>query len=122
MKTILAQGTEKSTAAHGPTATSLTPTEESGDAWLQPVPSVNVVGKAASEEENKDPRKTLQEFVEKFQHKANPTPTVAPKLRVKHFTVEISVTPKRPPASPPGLGTQEFPVISPKVPLRQEEK
>ena len=117
---------EKSTAAQESTANSLTPTGKPGDACLQAVPGANVVGKAADvkpgsrvsgpcsggskaeagEEESKDPRKLLQEFLEKFQHKANPMPTVAPKLRATYFTLETPpATPKSPLASPPGLGT-----------------
>ena len=41
----------------------------------------------------------------------------------QHFTVG---TPEesnaKTPASPPGLGTREYPVLSPTVPLRHEEK
>ena len=116
MKTSLAQVTEKSMKAHDQPTKRPIPTHS----WLQP----GQVGKeATAEEETKDPKKLLQEFVDRFQHKANPTPKVAMKHEAKHFTMGTPpVTPERSPAGPPGLGTRVFSVISPTVPLRHEEK
>ena len=84
-----------------------------------------------AKEKTKDPKEVLREFVNKFQHRASPKPkyvyhkvplgTLIPEA--KHFTLGTPpVTPTRTLTSPPGLGTREYPILSPKVPPRHEEK
>ncbi len=62
-----------------------------------------------------DPKEVLKRFVTRF------GPALKPE--VKHFSLGTPpISPPREVTSPPGLGTREYPILSPKVPPRHEEK